>query len=91
MKRWDGGNRETGVSKKFKVDDWLSPIRINSTTEFSMVVRGGVTHVGDDADDGADKHGEEVPGLGGDTRGRGDAPDDHAGEHRVAQWFQLCA
>lgn len=56
-----------------------------------MVVRGGVTHVGDDADDGADKHGEEVPGLGGDTRGRGDAPDDHAGEHRVAQWFQLCA
>lgn len=30
-----------------------------------------------------------MPRLGGDTNGRGDAPDDEAGEHGVAQGLEL--
>ena len=55
------------------------------------VERSGETYVGDDADDGADEDREEMPCLGGDTRGRGDAPDDQAREHGVSQGLELGA
>ena len=53
--------------------------------------RAGGTYVGDDTDDSADEDGEEVPCLRSDTCGRGDAPDDQAGEHGVAQGLELRA
>lgn len=51
----------------------------------------GRTHVRDDANDGADEDGEEVPGLNGDPDRRGDAPDDETGKHGVPEGFELRA
>ena len=75
-------------------DDWFfaSPEKPFSRARGSLGVEtSGETHVGDDADDGADENREEVPGFGGDTRGRGNAPDDEAREHGVSQGFELGA
>lgn len=54
-------------------------------------VDGSGTHVGDNADDGAHKDGEQVPSLGRDTgRGR-DQPDQEARENGVPERLQLRA
>jgi len=54
-------------------------------------VDGSGTHVGDNADDGAHKDGEQVPSLGRDAgRGR-DQPDQEARENGVPERLQLRA
>ena len=47
------------------------------------------THVGDNADDGADENGKEMPRLGSDTGRGGDEPDDETSEHGVAKGLEL--
>lgn len=47
------------------------------------------THVGDNADDGADENGKEMPRLGSDTGRGGDEPDDETCEHGVAKGLEL--